>query len=123
MTRHRHLKIRGVRHEKDDRDRVADPRFFVLGWNNTDKKRRLVERIGEYQERRSQLNTRVQAVEDKLGALRTRHEATRKASEVVDFGAIDYVAQERQVEGLRLEKTQLEEYNDTIQLLKRRLAR
>jgi uncharacterized protein YPO0396 len=122
MTRHRHLKVRGVRHEKDDRDRVSDPRFFVLGWNNAEKKRRLAQRIFEYQERRSQLNARVQAVEDRLAALRTRHEATRKASEVVDFGAIDHAAEQRQVEGLRLEKTQLEENNDTIRLLKRRLA-
>jgi uncharacterized protein YPO0396 len=122
MTRHRHLKVRGVRHEKDDRDRVADPRFFVLGWNNSDKKRRLVERIREYQDLRGQLNTRVQAVETKLAALRTRHEAARKASEFADFAAIDYVAQERQVEALRLEKTQLEENNDTIRLLKARLA-
>jgi uncharacterized protein YPO0396 len=122
MTRHRHLRVRGVRHEKDDRDRVADPRFFVLGWNNSDKKRRLVEHIREYQGLRVQFNTRVQAVETKLAALRTRHEAARKASEVTDFATIDYVAQERQVEVLRLEKTQLEENNDTIRLLKARLA-
>jgi uncharacterized protein YPO0396 len=122
MTRHRHLKVRGVRHEKDDRDRVADPRFFVLGWNNNEKKRRLVEHIRDYQERCVQLNSRVQAVDTKLAALRTKHEAARKASEVTDFAVIDHLAQERQVEALRLEKKQLEENNDAIRLLKAHLA-
>lgn len=41
LTRQRHLKLNSTRHEKDDRDRVADPRYFVLGWDNRDKKRRL----------------------------------------------------------------------------------
>src|SRR5262249_16220003 len=106
MTQQRHLKVRGVRHEKDDRDYVADPRFFVMGWNNNEKKRRLVERIRDHQERRVQLNSRVQAVDTKLAALRTKHEAARKASEVTDFAGIDHLAQERQVEALRLEKKQ-----------------
>lgn len=122
MTRHRHLKVRGVRHEKDDRDRVGDPRYFVLGWNNHDKKRRLVERIRDFQERRNQLDSRVRGVDTKLAALRTQHEATRKADDVVDFGAIDYLVHEKEVEALGLEKVRLEENNDTIQLLKQRLA-
>ncbi len=122
MTRHRHLKIRGVRHEKDDRDRMGDPRFYVLGWNNSDKKRRLIERIREHQDSRIQLNKRIEGVDAKLATLRSRHEALRKAGGVADFGEINYQVHEREVEALRLEKKQLEENNDTIRLLKRRLA-
>src|SRR5262249_19146661 len=39
MTRQRHVKMRGVRHEKNDRDDASDPRHFVLGWDNREKRR------------------------------------------------------------------------------------
>ena len=39
------MKFRGVSHEKDDRDKIADPRYFVLGWDNREKRRRLAEEI------------------------------------------------------------------------------
>ncbi len=45
MTRNRHMKFSPTRHEKDDRDRTGDPRHFVLGWDNKEKKRRLAETI------------------------------------------------------------------------------
>ncbi len=36
MTRQRHIKWRGSRHEKDDRNETTDPRRFVLGWDNAE---------------------------------------------------------------------------------------
>jgi len=41
----RHVKLRGERHEKDDREKSVDPRFFVLGWDNREKCRLLAEEI------------------------------------------------------------------------------
>src|SRR5262249_10535678 len=57
-----------------------------------------------------------------LSGLRARQAAVRRAQEVLDFAAIDHAACEREVEALRLEKRRLEENDDTIRLLKGRLA-
>ena len=38
MTENRHMKTGNDRHEKDDRLRTGDPRYYVLGWNNREKK-------------------------------------------------------------------------------------
>ena len=45
ITVNRHVKRGGNRHEKDDRAGTADPRHFVLGWNNQEKMQRIAERI------------------------------------------------------------------------------
>lgn len=122
MTRQRHVKARGVRHEKDDREEVADPRNFVLGWDNREKRRVLAAEVGKLRERRDALERRVKGLEQELGTLRARQAAARRAQEVVDFTDIDHAAPEREVEALRLEKKRLEENDDTIRLLKGRLA-
>ena len=56
VTRNRHVKYRGVRHEKDDRDKMADPRYFVLGWDNKEKRRFLAEEIKRLNGQRDQLD-------------------------------------------------------------------
>ena len=42
LTANRHVKFNTELHKKDDRQRTVNPRYFVLGWDNTDKKRRIV---------------------------------------------------------------------------------
>ena len=59
MTRNRHMKLGPSRHEKDDRERVADPRFYVLGWDNKEKKRRLAETIETLTHQISQIDARI----------------------------------------------------------------
>jgi uncharacterized protein YPO0396 len=122
MTRQRHVRTRGVRHEKDDRDDVADPRNFVLGWDNREKRRALAAEVSRLRERSTALDLRVKALEQELAGLRSRQAGVRRAQEVTDFAAIDHAAPEREVEQLKLEKRRLEENDDTIRLLKSRLA-
>jgi uncharacterized protein YPO0396 len=122
LTRQRHVKLRGTRHEKDDRDHGADPRHFVLGWDNAEKRRRLVEEVRVLRDRQDRLDGRIQVLDQELTGLRGRQVATGKAEAFVDFHAIDYTADEREVEALRLEKRRLEENNDAIRFLKQRLA-
>ena len=119
MTRQRHVKVRGVRHEKDDRDRVTDPRHFVLGWDNHDKRRRLGEEIRRLREELGRLDQRTTALEQELTSLRSREAAAHKAREVEDFTAVDHAAHEREIESLRLEQQRLEENNDDARSLKR----
>lgn len=122
MTRQRHVKVRGVRHEKDDRDNVADPRRFVLGWDNREKRRRLAEEIRGLREQHDRLDHRIKGLEQELADLRGRQAAAGKVQEVADFTAIDHAAHEREIEALRLEQRRLEENNDAVRHLKHRLA-
>jgi uncharacterized protein YPO0396 len=122
LTRQRHVKGRGARHEKDDREFVTNPRHFVLGWDNAEKRRCLAEEIRRLREQRESLDRRVEVLDRTLGELRARQEAARTAHGFVDFGAIDYATHEREVETLRQEQRRLEEQNDALRLLKERLV-
>ncbi|HUG91542.1 MAG TPA: ATP-binding protein, partial [Planctomycetaceae bacterium] len=122
MTRERHVHARGVRHEKDDRDRAADPRHFVLGWDNRDKRRRLAEEIERLGEARDRLDAQISRLESTLADLRRRKTAAEQAQQVTDFASIDFAAHEHEIAQLRLEQQALEAGNDAVQLLKQRLA-
>jgi uncharacterized protein YPO0396 len=122
MTRQRHVKARGVRHEKDDRDDAADPRQFVLGWDNREKRRTLAGEVLKLRQRWDELDERIKILQQELSDLRTRQAGVRRAQEVVDFATIDNGTPEREVESLRLEKRKIEENDDTIRVLKGRLS-
>ena len=122
LTRERHLKIRGFRHEKDDRDRTVDPRNFILGWDNREKRRHLAEEIGRRREQFDRLDRQVTRIEQDLARLRDQRTAALRAQEVRDFTDIDFATHRREIEALRLEKQGLEEQSGTIRLLKGRLA-
>jgi len=122
MTSSRHLKLSHTRHEKDDRDRVADPRHFVLGWDNRDKKRRLAEVMETTQRRIAELDATERQLAEAGERLRRRLSALEHAAQFTSFGEIDFADHEREIAELRLELKALEENNDTIRMLKQRLA-
>lgn len=122
LTRQRHVKIRGTRHEKDDREKTADPRHFVLGWDNREKCRRLAEAIAAARQRQERLSGQIERLDAGQERHRQRGEAVRRASEPADFSAIDFAAHEREIAALRQEKRTIEERSDVIQHLKQRLA-
>ena len=121
MTTERHIRNR-AHHTKDDRDRVMDPSNFILGWDNRDKKRRLKETI-------SVLQQQLQKAEDRLGELRAKEEAIQKrvsaiaeALQVNEFSDLDFMSHEAAVMRLNAERQQLEQDNDTVKILKQKLA-
>ncbi len=122
LTRERHVKIRGLRHEKDDRDRTADPRNFVLGWDNREKRRHLSQEIDLLRTQYDRLDRLVMRVEQDLARFRDQRTAMLRAQEVRDFSDIDYASHRREIEALQLEKQRLEEQSSTIRLLKERLG-
>lgn len=122
MTRQRHLKLSHTRHEKDDRDRVANPRYFVLGWDNRDKKRRLAETIESLRAEIARIDSQVTQMSERVEQLRRRIVAVEAAERFKSYSEIDFASHERAISELRLELKALEENNDTIQLLKQRLA-
>jgi uncharacterized protein YPO0396 len=122
LTRERHVKHPGGRHEKDDREQFVDPRRYVLGWDNREKRRHLEDGIRRLRQRIEWLDTQITRFDEQQNDLRTRLQATQDALSVPDFAAIDYAADEREIAALRLEKQALEENNEVIRMLKQRLA-
>lgn len=122
LTRERHAKFGEVRHEKDDRDRTADPRFFVLGWDNRQKRHHLASQIARVTEELRELDEGVRRLERGLAGLREQRAAIDSVRQVRDYEAIDFALHEREVEALIAEKRALEEQNDAIRVLRQRLA-
>ena len=86
--------------------RSADPRHFVLGWDNREKRCCLAAEINKLRERRGATGPAAQgpgAGTERAFALGRR--GSRRPQDVVDFAAIDHAAPEREVEALRLEKS------------------
>lgn len=122
LTRERHIKHGGGRHEKDDRDQFVDRRRFVLGWDNHEKRRSLEAGIEELRQRLEALDTQIGRFDDEQNGLRLQIQGIHDALTVPDYAAIDFAAEEREVTALRLEKQALEQDNDVIRVLKVRLA-
>jgi uncharacterized protein YPO0396 len=122
ITRSRHLKHNSTRHEKNDRDRVADPRYFVLGWDNKEKKRRLAAAIESLRSDIAQVDCKITQLEQFTEQLRLRVRSIEEAERFKNFAEIDFKNHEHEVTELRLELKALEENNDKIRFLKQRLA-
>lgn len=122
LTRNRHVKSGRERHEKDDRDQTIDPRHFVLGWDNREKKRRLAAEIERLAEREADTDKLLQTLEQTLKRVQERLVAVAKASQVASFADIDFHAHEREIEALERERRLLEEGSDAIRALKQRLS-
>jgi len=122
MTRNRHMKFGPTRHEKDDRDRAGDPRFFVLGWDNKEKKRRLAEMIEALAKQISEIDLRAGQLDQVAKTLGKRIHFLDDADGTKSFLDIDYFSHEQQIAELSNELKALQQNNDTIRFLNQRLA-
>jgi uncharacterized protein YPO0396 len=122
ITDKRHVKFNAERHQKDDRNRTVDPRYFVLGWDNTDKKRLIAERIRELQSELEQIQASAAAAQSHITQQETIGRAAHDALTVTNFDAIDLNRHEQEIAALEAEKRELEDANDIIQLLSKRLT-
>jgi len=122
LTRERHIKHAGGRHEKDDREQFIDRRRFVLGWDNHEKRRSLEAGIQELRQRLEALDAQIGHFDDEQNGLRLQLQGIQDALTIPDYSAIDFAADEREIAALKLEKRALEQDNDVIRVLKVRLA-
>ncbi len=121
ITPNRHVKYNAQRHQKDDRPRAADPRHFVLGWDNTAKKKLLAERIAALEGQLATFNKQaanLSAERDKLEAAR---QGALEASRITDFDAIDTRRHERLLAALAEEQQRLLEGSETLKSLGKRV--
>lgn len=121
MTANRHVKMSGERHEKDDRPRSVDPRNFVLGWDNREKRRVVAQHIVDLEAEISQLNDQLSNLSKQAEECRRVIEGSRITLSFTDFDAIDVNSHLKEIASLEREKAELENSNDAIQALKQRL--
>lgn len=122
ITRAVHVKYGEQRHEKDDRDRVLDPKSFVLGWDNREKKRRLAAEIERLESEQARLDARCDDLRSELTTHRDRLSAANGLAAFTAFAQIDYSVHEAEIAALRREKRAIEQQSDAIRALKQRLA-
>lgn len=122
MTRNRHVKSGNQRHEKDDRDQVADPRNFVLGWDNREKKQRIAAEAQTLAEKEQRLDLEIAKCDTRLSELRDRLAAIVEAQRITSFSDIDSSAHEREIDFLEKERKAIEAKSDAIRVLKQHLA-
>lgn len=122
VTRERHVKRGRTRHTKDDRELASNPRNFVLGWDNREKRRRLAEEIARCDARIAALGGPIAILETE----RTHREAQLAAINELDqfrsFADMDFASHERAITDLELERKRIEEGSDQIRALRARLS-
>jgi uncharacterized protein YPO0396 len=122
MTSNRQIKTGNTRHEKDDRFAAHDRRSFVLGWDNREKRLAIRESIRELKREWEQIDARVQKAHAEVDQATRALLALDEAASYMNYDQIDAPRHEFEVSQLQLEKQRLEESNDVIQELQRRIA-
>lgn len=122
ITRNRHLKSGRQRHEKDDREHVADPRNFVLGWDNREKKQRIAVEIERLSLTDSTQSARLNTMDDQLSQLQTRTSAVSEVQRVTSFSEVNVATHQQEIIRLEEERRAIEDRSDVLRILKQRLS-
>jgi uncharacterized protein YPO0396 len=122
ITRAGQIKAPGERHEKDDRRRLDDRRFYVLGWSNAEKISALEQEAGEREKGLGELAGRIAELQERQTALRERLSILSKLGEYTDFRELDWKPVSAAIERLKAEKRELETASDLLKTLNTRLA-
>lgn len=122
LTANRHVKYNAQLHKKDDRKQTVDPRHFVLGWDNTEKKKRIAQHVETLEQESGQLSASIADSNKELDRLRGIIHSAHQAMEVTDFDAIDVNRHQTEIATLQEEKKELEESNDQVKTLRKALA-
>lgn len=121
VTRQRHTKVGDQRHEKDDRERTSDPRSFILGWNNREKKKQLTASISELTAREQNIRSQLKSLDDTIATTRQQIASVESALKFRDYSEIDWRRHEAVIAELRSEAKQLVNQDDAGRVLHQRL--
>ena len=122
MTRQGQVKAGGVRHEKDDRNRIDDRSRYVLGWSNEEKIRALETQLDQCQTEGTALLAHLLKTESFLKELDKHQAALLELLRPAEFSVIDWSQVVAQIHGLQEEKRELEQSSDVLRTLNQRLA-
>lgn len=122
MTANRHIKSGQDRHEKDDRPWIADPCHYILGWENHEKTKRLMQRVAELEDQVAEANRQWHGLEQRIDGLRRQLEAARSALLTNDFDLLDVNYHLRAIADLEHERHEIELSNTDIAALREKLV-
>lgn len=122
LTANRHVKTGSERHSKDDRKRTIDPRHFVLGWDNREKRKRIAAEVQTLTQQVAETEQQLVAQNQLLEELRTVRQAAGELLKTSDFDTIDVNRHTSEIAELQREQRELEQSNTAVKALKKRLA-
>jgi len=111
-----------IRHEKDDRKSICDPRNFVLGWSNKEKIALLERDLHDRNKALAALELEVAKVDAQLSKLTLHRDALKGLLGFLSFEDADWASLARRYEELRKEREALEASSDQLAELRRALS-
>lgn len=121
VTRKGQVKVKGGRHEKDDRHPLTDRARYVLGWSNEAKITALEKLARELQEEIECLNTELSEKVVRQTSLKEKRDKLSKLDEYRSFSEIDWQSVANAIADLAKEKQQLEFASDILKTLNEKL--
>lgn len=116
------MKLNRERHEKDDRHSLGDRRRYVLGWDNSAKRKALATHV----ERLTGAVARAKEASSVLSAERRNIQDRKTAIGVLqqfrDFAEIDWASSATMVASLEAEQNELRDSSDILRSLNERLT-
>ena len=105
------------RHEKDDRRRVDDRRFFVLGWSNQAKIDVLLDEVGRLKRRLDAAVAKVDQGQQTLRSLEARRAALTGLREYRQGTDLDWRLSVRQIAAAEADQREIEASSDVLRAL------
>ena len=122
ITQAGQIKLRGERHEKDDRYPIDDRARYVLGWQNQEKIQALEARAGVRGASIAELQKTVTDLRSEQESLNLKIDSLSKLESCKDFETIDWRSTTRELAALTREKRKLESESDRLGELRREEA-
>jgi len=123
ITRTGQIKLKGGRHEKDDRRRIDDRTRYVLGWSN-EKKIAALAREAQALERRMQpLGGRIATLQGQRSELEKRLSLLDRLGDYRDFEDVDWRSVAAFINDLTEQRRQIEEGSDQLGILQAQLEK
>jgi len=122
LTVNRHVKHGFTRHEKDDRQHLANRSSYVLGWDN-------VRKLQYFREQIEVVENQLVAAKNRQASIKTTLKRKQDAMQLLQqlgetrFSAIDQLSVKRELEALETERAELIESDDALKSLKATLAK
>ena len=121
ITRNGQIKVPGERHEKDDRHRIDDRAYYVLGWTNAAKIAALEADAHAWETRLGDLGQKLAAMHAAHAQARERESTLGKLAEYIDFRELDWQPLAASIAALEEERRALQASSDVLRELTRRM--
>lgn len=123
ITQAGQIKAPGERHEKDDRSRIDDRRYYVLGWSNTEKIAALEKDATRQEGELADIAAHISTLKQQQEELKNQLSVLSKLGEYRDFRELDWQPVADKITHLEAEKRELEAASDLLKSLTEQLTR